>query len=111
MGDCVNRMAASAEAVGRDDIVTRLRIIHCSKDEMIHCGTCLPCRAADEIESLRKELNIYKDLYSEELNRNKNEIVKAMRKEFENYKTELYKTRQVYLQESVLKLGDESIEK
>jgi hypothetical protein len=36
-----------------DDIVTRLRVIHCAKDEMTHCGTCLPCQAANEIERLR----------------------------------------------------------
>ena len=38
-----------------DDIVTRLRIIHCAKDEMAYCGTCLPCQAADEIERLNHE--------------------------------------------------------
>jgi hypothetical protein len=35
------------------DIVTRLRIIHCAADDLEHCGTCLPCQAADEIERLR----------------------------------------------------------
>ena len=37
-----------------DDIVTRLRIIHCAADDLIPCGTCLTCQAADEIERLRK---------------------------------------------------------
>jgi hypothetical protein len=36
-----------------DDIVTRLRIIHCAADDLIPCGTCLICQAADEIERLR----------------------------------------------------------
>ena len=36
-----------------DDIVTRLRIIHCAADNLTPCGTCLPCQAADEIERLR----------------------------------------------------------
>jgi hypothetical protein len=39
-----------------DDIVTRLRIIHCAADDLIPCGTCLPCQAADEIERLRAQL-------------------------------------------------------
>ena len=36
-----------------DDIVTRLRIIHCAGDDLTPCGTCLICQAADEIERLR----------------------------------------------------------
>jgi hypothetical protein len=36
-----------------DDIVTRLRIIHCAADDLTPCGTCLTCQAADEIERLR----------------------------------------------------------
>ena len=36
-----------------DDIVTRLRIIHCFADDLTPCGTCLICQAADEIERLR----------------------------------------------------------
>jgi hypothetical protein len=36
-----------------DDIVTRLRIIHCAADDLTPCGTCLICEAADEIERLR----------------------------------------------------------
>jgi hypothetical protein len=36
-----------------DDIVTRLRIIHCAADDLTPCGTCLICQAADEIERLR----------------------------------------------------------
>jgi hypothetical protein len=39
-----------------DDIVTRLRIIHCAADDLTPCGTCLTCQAADEIERLRAEL-------------------------------------------------------
>lgn len=35
-----------------DDIVTRLRVIHCAADDLTPCGTCLPCQAADEIERL-----------------------------------------------------------
>lgn len=35
------------------DIVTRLRIIHCAADDLTPCGTCLICQAADEIERLR----------------------------------------------------------
>jgi hypothetical protein len=38
-----------------DDIVTRLRIIHCAADDLTPCGTCLTCQAADEIERLRNE--------------------------------------------------------
>ena len=37
-----------------DDIVTRLRIIHCAADDLTPCGTCLTCQAADEIEQLRR---------------------------------------------------------
>jgi len=37
-----------------DDIVTRLRIIHCAADDLTPCGTCLICEAADEIEQLRR---------------------------------------------------------
>jgi hypothetical protein len=36
-----------------DDIVTRLRVIHCAADDLTPCGTCLICQAADEIERLR----------------------------------------------------------
>ena len=36
-----------------DDIVTRLRIIHCAADDLTLCGTCLICQAANEIERLR----------------------------------------------------------
>lgn len=36
-----------------DDIVTRLRVIHCAADDLTPCGTCLTCQAADEIERLR----------------------------------------------------------
>lgn len=39
-----------------DDIVTRLRNIHCAADDLTPCGTCLICQAADEIERLRAEL-------------------------------------------------------
>jgi hypothetical protein len=39
-----------------DDIVTRLRIIHCAADDLTPCGTCLICEAADEIERLRAQL-------------------------------------------------------
>jgi hypothetical protein len=39
-----------------DDIVTRLRIIHCAADDLTPCGTCLICQAADEIERLRAQL-------------------------------------------------------
>jgi len=39
-----------------DDIVTRLRVIHCAADDLTPCGECLPCRAADEIERLRAEV-------------------------------------------------------
>jgi hypothetical protein len=39
-----------------DDIVTRLRIIHCAADDLTPCGTCLICQAADEIERLRAGL-------------------------------------------------------
>lgn len=39
-----------------DDIVTRLRILHCFADDLTPCGTCLICQAADEIERLRAEL-------------------------------------------------------
>ena len=39
-----------------DDIVTRLRVIHCAADDLTPCGTCLPCQAADEIERLRAEV-------------------------------------------------------
>jgi len=38
-----------------DDIVPRLRIIHCAGDNLTPCGTCLPCQAADEIERLREQ--------------------------------------------------------
>ena len=38
-----------------DDIVERLRVIHCAADDLTPCGTCLPCQAADEIERLRAE--------------------------------------------------------
>ena len=41
-----------------DDIVTRLRIIHCAADDLTPCGTCLTCQAADEIERLRAALQI-----------------------------------------------------
>ncbi len=37
-----------------DDIVERLRVIHCAADDLTPCGTCLTCRAADEIERLRQ---------------------------------------------------------
>lgn len=40
-----------------DDIVTRLRIIHCAADDLTPCGTCLICQAADEIERLYNEIN------------------------------------------------------
>jgi hypothetical protein len=36
-----------------DDIVIRLRAIHCAADDLKLCE-CLPCRAADEIERLRR---------------------------------------------------------
>jgi hypothetical protein len=36
-------------------IAQRLRIIHCSLDDLQHCGNCLPCQAADEIERLNHE--------------------------------------------------------
>jgi uncharacterized membrane protein YcgQ (UPF0703/DUF1980 family) len=36
-----------------DDIVTRLRIIHCAADDLTPCGTCLICEAAAEIQWLR----------------------------------------------------------
>ena len=39
-----------------DDIVERLRVLYCAADEMTPCGTCLTCKAADEIERLRAEL-------------------------------------------------------
>ena len=40
-----------------DDIVTRLRFIHCAADNSTPCGTCLICQAADEIERLHAEIN------------------------------------------------------
>jgi 3-hydroxyisobutyrate dehydrogenase-like beta-hydroxyacid dehydrogenase len=40
-----------------DDIVTRLRIIHCAADDLTPCGTCLICQAADEIERMRESSN------------------------------------------------------
>jgi hypothetical protein len=49
--DNISQMSSNA-----DDIVTRLRIIHCAADDLTPCGTCLTCQAADEIERLRKEL-------------------------------------------------------
>jgi len=39
-----------------DDIVTRLRIIHCAADDLTPCGTCLICEAAAEIQWLRAEV-------------------------------------------------------
>lgn len=44
-----------------DDIVKRLRIIHCAADDLTPCGTCLTCQAADEIERLRAELSTVHD--------------------------------------------------
>jgi hypothetical protein len=41
-----------------DDIAARLRIIHCIKDQMVYCGICLPCQAADEIERLRNDVKV-----------------------------------------------------
>lgn len=47
-----------------DDIVTRLRVIHCAADDLTPCGTCLPCQAAAEIERLRVEANRWKGCQS-----------------------------------------------
>ena len=44
-----------------DDIVTRLRIIHCAADDLTPCGTCLICQAADEIERLRAMVDWFVD--------------------------------------------------
>ena len=44
-----------------DDIVTRLRIIHCAADDLTPCGTCLTCQAADEIERLRAMVDWFVD--------------------------------------------------
>lgn len=40
-----------------ESIANRLRIIHCTLDDTIQCGVCLPCEAAEEIENLQKENN------------------------------------------------------
>ena len=47
-----------------DDIVSRLRA-----GELVDCGLIeqYALEAADEIERLRKELEIYKDLYASEI--------------------------------------------
>jgi hypothetical protein len=48
-----------------DDIVTRLRVYDFMRDGDI--PDVIMNEAADEIERLRKELEIYKDLYASEI--------------------------------------------
>lgn len=44
-----------------EDIVERLRVIHCAADDLTPCGTCLTCLAADEIERMRAEVGVVTD--------------------------------------------------
>ena len=67
-----------------DDIVTRLRILHCFADDLTPCGTCLICQAADEIERLRAQVAELK--YAKHW---LNEDLLLMRSNFERAQTEL----------------------